>query len=255
MPAWTPPSSTFSFETGEKSAYRLAAVRQLVLPLHGKLGARQARRRVEKMRIVAEPSAAARSVDDAAVPAPIGEDRLGIGFMADECEHAVVVCPPVGDSCQIGDELFVVARVGFWFAGVARRLDAGRAAERNHANPRVVRESRQSRDTAGMPRLGERVLDEGLVRLLRVRDSQVALRDYFDAQGRKQAAELAQLTLVARGEHKTLECRHRSRLEYRSPHTPSACFCAAMRAPIPCSASASSDESSSREKGCPSAVP
>ena len=104
------------------------------LRLRRQLGTGEARRGIEKIRVVAEAAAAARRIDDRPVPAPVGEDWLGIGRMAHQHQHAVVMGATIGHACELGDELRVVARIGLRIAGVARRLHAGRAAQRRHTD-------------------------------------------------------------------------------------------------------------------------
>ncbi len=65
-------------ELRDQRAHRVAAMRQLVLPLERQLGRREAGRRIEEVRVVAEAAVAARRVDDRAVPVALGDDRLGI---------------------------------------------------------------------------------------------------------------------------------------------------------------------------------
>ena len=115
----------------------------------------------------------------------------------------------VGDAGECGDELRVVARVGPRLAGVARALHARRAGERANADAGVVGQRRQAGERTRVPRLGERVLDEGDVRLGRLGDAEFRLRDHLDAERRQQAAELAQLALVAGREDEARKVVHR----------------------------------------------
>ena len=78
-------------------------------------------------------------------------------------------------------------------------MHAGCAAERRDADARVVRQRGHLRDRARVPRLGQRVLDERCVRLVRFRDREFRLRDHIEAAKAQQAAEFAQLALVAGG--------------------------------------------------------
>src|SRR5688572_32722704 len=86
------------------------------------------------------------------------------------------------------------------------------AAERLDAQPRVVRERGQARGAARVPRLGERVLEEGLMRRLRLADAELQLRHELDRQRRKQCLDLADLSGVARGENQPLHQRTPSAL-------------------------------------------
>ena len=157
------------------------------------------------MRVVAESAAAARRVDDAAVPRALGDDRLRIVGRANQHEHAVVVRASIVDVAQVGDQARVVARVGLRLAGVARADHAGRTAKRRHADTRVVGERRQLRVRARVTRLGQRVLDERRMRLVDFGDAEIGLRDQLDAERLEQAAELAELAGVVRGEDELSE--------------------------------------------------
>src|SRR5438128_11447909 len=77
-----PQGSSFDFQSHDESAQCLAAMRKLVLGLQRQLGSREARFRVEKMRIVAETRRSTRRVDDRSVPAAFGENRFRIVAVA-----------------------------------------------------------------------------------------------------------------------------------------------------------------------------
>src|ERR1044071_3297217 len=93
---WLPPPSCplQRLETCEQLAHRLAAMRQRILARKRQFGACQTRDVVLEMRVVAEAAAAARRIDDRSMPDAFGDDRLGIGGVPDEDEHAVIVRTP-----------------------------------------------------------------------------------------------------------------------------------------------------------------
>ena len=76
-------------------------------------------------------------------------------------------------------------------------MHARRAVECCDTHTGIVRKRRQPRERARVPRLGQRVLDEGRVGLVRFRRVEFRLRDHREAARRQQAAEFAQLALVA----------------------------------------------------------
>src|SRR3984893_13885027 len=105
-------------------------MRKLILLFERELGAGKARFDVEKMRVVTEPAAPARQIDDRSLPLALGEYRLGVVAMAHEREHAVIVRAAISDTGELFDQLGVVAHVGRRLPCEARRLDAGRAVQR-----------------------------------------------------------------------------------------------------------------------------
>ena len=172
-------------------------MRQLVLPFERQLGGGEPGRRIEEVRVVAEAAGASRRVDDRPVPRALGDDRLGIGVVPQQRQHAGVMRAAVGDAGERRDQLRVVAGVGLRLARVARALHARRAAERAHADAGIVGERRQLRVRARVPRLGERVLDERDVRLVRFGNAERRLRDHLDPERGEQPVELAQLAGIA----------------------------------------------------------
>src|SRR4029079_5953570 len=138
---------------------------RLVLAGRRGLGTGHAGDGIEKMWILAEPAIAARHVDDRAVPAAVDQQRLGIVAVTTRRGHAIVVRAAVGNAAEIGDEPRVVAPVRARLAGIARRLHAGRSAQRLDADAGIVGQCRQPGAAAGMTRLGQRVLDEARTRL------------------------------------------------------------------------------------------
>ena len=79
-------------------------------------------------------------------------------------------------------------------------MHARRAAERIDAEPRIVGERRQAGGAARVARLGERVLQEGTVRFIRLVYTELRLRHDFDGKRREQRADLADFSRVAGGE-------------------------------------------------------
>src|SRR5262249_27375104 len=147
-------------------------------------------------------------------------------------------------------------QVGLRLSGVARRLHAGRAVERFDADAGVVRQRGQLREPARVPCLRQRVLDEACMWLVRLRDPELRLRDHFDAQWREQAAKLAQLSGIARGENEARETGPGPAAKPQGPpRSSSERFCSAISARMPPSASVMSVSISLREKATPSAVP
>src|SRR5512134_1943624 len=120
-------------QSRDQRTHRDAAVRQRVLAFERKLGAGKPALHILEVRVVAEAARSARLVDDDAVPAPLGDDRLRIVRTTHEHERAVVMRAAVTSTAKRVDELRVVARIRLRLAGIARALDAGSATERRHA--------------------------------------------------------------------------------------------------------------------------
>ena len=121
-----------------------------------------------EMRIVAKAVGALGLVDDLAMPMAFADERTRIVLGPHQRQHRHVPGAPVGQAGQLLDQQRVVGQVGFLAAmhlGVARRIHAGRALQRGHAQAGVVGQGRQPRQAAGVAGLGQRVLDEGDVRL------------------------------------------------------------------------------------------
>ncbi|MNT15699.1 hypothetical protein D3C72_1507680 [compost metagenome] len=133
------------------------------------------------------------------MPQPFADERTRIVFGAHQRQHGHVPGAAVGDRCQVAHQQCIVGCVGLFAAvhlGVARRIHPGRAVQRGHAQSGIVGQRRQPGQAAGMARLGQRVLDEGDVRLFGLGHAQFALGHQFDAQGREQGGKLAQLAGV-----------------------------------------------------------
>jgi hypothetical protein len=103
--------------------------------------------------------------------------------------------------CEVDNQLAVVAIVGLRFAGIARRVHAGCAAECVCANAGIISKRGQARQTRRMTCLGQRVLDEGRMRLLCLRHVEFALGMQFETDRFQHRAELLQLAGVVGGEY------------------------------------------------------
>ena len=100
-----------------------------------------------------------------------GDGTLQAG---EQCDEFVVVQAVLGFTVQDAPR-----RIG----GETRRAHARSAVQGAHANARVIGQGRQFRQAAGVARLGQRVLDEGAVRLIGVGDGELRLGNHFDAGG------------------------------------------------------------------------
>ena len=83
-------------------------------------------------------------------------------------------------------------------------MHAGLAAERIHAKARIVGKRCKPAGAAGMPRLGERVLEETLVRLVGLVDAELDCATTSIGKRREQRRDLADLPGIARSEDETL---------------------------------------------------
>jgi hypothetical protein len=80
------------------------------------------------------------------------------------------------------------------------RLHAGLAAQRIDAQAGIVGHGRQAGGRRGVPRLGQRVLDERVMRLLGLGHAERALGDQLDRQRGEQLPQLGELLRVVRGQ-------------------------------------------------------
>ncbi|MPN26055.1 hypothetical protein SDC9_173477 [bioreactor metagenome] len=201
--------------------------------------------RQEEIRVVAKTAQATWHVEDFAVPFAFSDDRLrvvGAAHEDQEADEVRLAFSHLREGGEVGEQLLVVARVGFRFAGIAGGKDTGGAAERPDAQAGIVGERRQAAVLGGVAGLGERVLGEGAVRFLGFRDAKLALRDDFEAERREQRVQLLHLLGVVRGEDELL-------------HAASAFCCSATSWRMPICARSISTFICSRVKGSPSAVP
>ena len=194
-------------------------------------------------------------MQDATVPAAFGDQRLRVLRVAQQHDRGVEVRAAafIGHVAQRVEQLGDVRPRVAVAAGVARRVQAGRAAECVHAQAGVVGQRRQPGRARGVARLAQGVLDEAQAGFLCVADAELALHDAVDAGVAEQLPEFGELAGVAAGHH---DAGHAGFLfDPRYDAMPSASRCAANSRAQPASARASSASSSSRRKAWPSAVP
>src|SRR5690606_36439713 len=129
--------------------------------------------------------------------------------------------------------------------GVVRRVHARQAAESLDAQAGVVGQRGQAALARRVARLGERILDEGAVRLGRLGNAELGLAHEFHAQRREQRLQLGQLARVVGREDQL----HAGSAAF------SAAFCAVTSSPMLFSARPISTSISRRVKAAPSAVP
>ena len=114
------------------------------------------------------------------MPCAVGDDGRRIVGAAREDEDAIIQGDPVAAAAHLSHQPRIVARVallaGAFGSGVIGRMHAGLAAERRNAETRIVGERGNPGRAARMARLGERVLDEGRVRLRGLLHPELALR-------------------------------------------------------------------------------
>ena len=177
----------------------------------------------DEERIVAEAAVAARGVGDVSVPQPFCDERQRVVGVAQVNDEAGVVSAAVAVIGEGGEQFAVVAGVAF--AAVARRVDAGRAAECRHAQARVIGNGGQPADGGGMACLDERVFDEGRAGFRDLSDAKIALRLDMNVAGGEDGAEFADFFAVVTGQYDAVF------------HSPSACFCMSIISRMPCWAS------------------
>src|SRR6185369_12907517 len=221
---------------------RQAPMTDAVLFLRRQLRGGPAQILQKEIRVVAKAAAAARRARDLAVPLRFRHQRLGVARPAHQHQHADVVGKAILVSRHLREKFSIVSFIGFRFASVTRRMNPRSSAERVHAKARVVGERGQPRREGGMTRLGEGVLEKGLVGFLGFGDAEFRLRDDARAEGLEELLDLRLLARIARGKNDAL-------------HKPSARRCCATSSAMPRPAMASSWSSSARAKGSPSAVP
>ncbi len=160
--------------------------------------------RGQEMRVVAEAAAATRLRNQDAGPDSFGDQRPRIFRMAHQHHDAVVVAAHrllqrsrLPDQLAVVVEVHLLARQASRRFAIASRAHAGGAAERRHANARVVGQRRQTRSFAGMPCLRQRIFDEGCMGLLSIVDAEFLLHDDRDAERSEQGLELPGFSRVA----------------------------------------------------------
>src|SRR6185312_16836753 len=190
------PRSLRRLQELEQPGQRLAPVAEAVLFLRRELGRGFAERGEPEEGIVAKAAGSARRGCDLAVPFGLGHERTGVRGAAHEDKNAYVVRLSVALAFQFPKQLFVVARIRPRLARIARRMHARRAAQRVDADAGIVRERRQPGREARVPRLGERVLEKRVVRLLGFREANLGLRDHARAEALEQRLDLGFLARI-----------------------------------------------------------
>src|SRR5471030_477250 len=179
-------------------------MRQPVLVLGIEFGRGLAQLGQKKMRIVAEAVVTTRFAPDLAPPAAFADQRLRVGRVAHQHHGAIIVGAAVGAGGERGYQFVVVARVALFAAGcvtsIARRVHAGLAAKRDRTQSGIIRQRGHTCALGHMARFRQRVLDEGEVRLLRVRDAQFGLSQDLATQRTEYGPDFAQLAGVATGD-------------------------------------------------------
>ena len=89
----------------------------------------------------------------------------------------------------------------FALARPARGVDARRAGQRRHAQPRIIRQRRQAAGVGGGAGFQQRVAFEGEFGFFRLRQTQFARAFHIEAEGRNKLGDLAQLALVVRSQN------------------------------------------------------
>ena len=168
----------------------LTTVRNAVLGFGVEFGGGLAEFRYEEQRVVAEAAFATQGRQDFAVPFAFGDQRLRVFGVAHQHDDRDKMGAPVRVAAEIGEQLFIVAGVGFRLAGIACRIDAGGAAERGDAQAGIVGQGRQAGQLGGMAGFGQRVFDEGAVRLFRFRNAEIALGDDFETERGEERVQL-----------------------------------------------------------------
>ena len=136
------------------------------------------------------------------MPFRLGEQRLRIIGMAHQRNHTAIMRAPVRGTGQRTQQLLVVAPVlpvasaAAWGCGVTRRMHAGFTVECRHAHAGIIRQRRQAGGAAGMPRLGQRILDKRAMRFIGFAHAKRTLRHHLDRQRREDGADLAQLARI-----------------------------------------------------------
>src|SRR6185295_4034472 len=194
-------STTTGFiQQGDEFLQRDAAVADAVLVTGVELRCGLVQGSYEKQGVVAEAVRAARRACNLAVPEPFGDQRISIfGVLHQHHDTDVVCASAVGKICQ---QLVVVSPVSLvpvaFPPGVVGGMHAGRAAQRVDAQAGIVGERWQAGGAARVARLGERVLEEGVVRFVCLRNAELGLGKNLKLKRRQQFADLADLSRISR---------------------------------------------------------
>ncbi len=153
---------------------------------------------------------AAGFAEDAAFPDALAEDRQRVVGVAHQRQHADELCAALGvrDILHGLQQLGVVRRVAP-AVGIARRVDARRAAEEVHRQPGVVGQRRQAGEACGVACLEDGVLDEGKTGFLRFHLAELADRAHLHA-GAEHGLEFLEFAGIVAGQHQLFELDHSS---------------------------------------------
>src|SRR5712692_3332014 len=194
-------------DIGEELAKRFAAVAGKILYLRGEFGKCLAEGREEENGVVAEALRAARRFEQFSFNA-VGDDGQNISRAsqsddADEMRLAI----PAGLAVHFHEQFGDAFRVAGVFAGVTRRVNSGRAAERRDNQTRIIGEDRFVRHATVMQRFSGGILGER-GRVFGKRRQSVEARQSPDLERLRrrklfsESAVLAELSCVGRGEKK-----------------------------------------------------
>src|SRR5690606_3282651 len=204
-------------------------------------------------------------LDDFARPSPFRNNRTRIVGALHINEHRNVIGTAVLDGLQLAHQAHVIGEIGFLASpktGVARRVDAGCAAEGWDAEAGIVGQSGSARVLTGMAGFGNRILYECDVRVVGFRHAQRARSTHAYAARFKYGRKLAYLARIVRSKHDltrgilthSISPSEVSSAIVRSAHC-KARFCSATSRAIPDCARSSRRFKVSRSNVWPSAVP
>src|SRR5512145_2108296 len=175
-------ASSLIIQQLEQLAQRDAAMADAILVVGVQLGCCFPKFVQVEKRVVAEAVLSAGRADDLASPYSLRHQGARVLGMPQHHEDAAVI--GLALLPKFRKEPFVIPGVALLAVAVApsvvRRVHARLAAQRLHAEARVVSERGQPRCAARVARLGKRVLEESGVRLVGLRDKQASLRNQFD---------------------------------------------------------------------------
>ncbi|MNF72822.1 hypothetical protein D3C84_548060 [compost metagenome] len=147
---------------------------------------------------------------DAAAPDPFAEDRQRVFGVPQQGQAADELGAALGlrHIAQHLEQLGVVRRVALAI-GVARRVDAGRAAQGIHRQAGVVGECWQAGNPGGVTGLEDGVLDEAEAGFFRLDFAELGDRAHFYAIA-EHGLEFLEFAGVVAGQHQFFEGHHSS---------------------------------------------